>query len=214
MMNTLRRYSPVSFAKKTIQTERRDGWEVVLAYEDEGDAPYLVDLSHIKKWDVQDSDLSAIQPWGLQIPELPGSCLFERGILINRMNRTQAACWHLIGDHVGQTDMAAFTETTDAHLLLAIVGRELFAMMEKVCGLDFGSPKMHYPCLFQAPVLRVPCQIVLLGQSNNVFAMLLACSRGYGYSMVEGLLHAGDEWGLHPAGERAFTNWMGMVKIH
>jgi hypothetical protein len=37
--------------------------------------------------------------------------------------------------------------------------------------------------------------------------------RGYGYSMAEGLLHAGGEWGLQPAGERAFTNWLGMTKV-
>ena len=36
-------------------------------------------------------------------------------------------------------------------------------------------------------------------------AVLIACSRGYGRDMTEGLLHAGAEWNIVPAGEAAFT---------
>ncbi|MCK4828441.1 sarcosine oxidase subunit gamma SoxG, partial [bacterium] len=61
MMKTNQRYSPVQFEIRPDQTEIRDGWEVVLQYSDKGKRPFLVDLSHRKKWDVQDSNLSKIQ---------------------------------------------------------------------------------------------------------------------------------------------------------
>ena len=205
MTKVLRR-SAVSFKSKPIQTEVRDGWEVVLEYEAESKGPLLIDLSHRVKWDVQDADLSHIQPWGVRIPDSPGECVFQNGFLISRRNRTQSACWHLMGDSPNPPEGTAYTETTDAYLLLALLGRELFPIMEKVCSLDFHTPPRERPCLFQAPVLHVASQVVLLGGDDDLLAILLACSRGYGHSIVKGLLHAGAEWGLCPAGERAFIN--------
>ncbi|MFO7738422.1 MAG: hypothetical protein R6V46_08115, partial [Desulfatiglandaceae bacterium] len=85
-MTQILRRSPVSFTIAPARTELRDGWDVILEYESEGNGPYLIDLSHSAKWDVQDIDLSQFRPRGLSIPETPGQCAFQNGILINRMN--------------------------------------------------------------------------------------------------------------------------------
>ena len=76
----IKRYSPVSFKSKPAQTVMRDGWEVVLAYEDEGVGPFVIDLSHISKWDIQAADLSQIQPQAVNIPGDPGACVLGKMI--------------------------------------------------------------------------------------------------------------------------------------
>ena len=53
-MMTINRQSPVQFDAPAIETELRNGWSVALKYREEGDGPYLVDLSHKTRWDVQD----------------------------------------------------------------------------------------------------------------------------------------------------------------
>ena len=57
------------FAHIPARTEVRNGWEVVLEYEDEATGPFLIDLSHIGKWDVQGENLSSLRPAGLVIPK-------------------------------------------------------------------------------------------------------------------------------------------------
>ena len=207
-MTEIFRRSPIMFKTKPALKEVRDGWDIILEYEEEGKGPYLIDLSHSAKWDLQDTDLSQFQPWGVTIPQTPGECAFQNGILINRMNRTQAACWHLCKTSPQIPEESAYTETTDATLLLALLGKEVFSIMEKVSALDFISPERKTPFLFQGPILHVPCQIVCVGKLDNNLAVFFSCSRGYGESMVEGILNAGEEFGLCPAGENALTNWL------
>ena len=209
-MSTYHRQSPVYFKGRPAQTEQRDRWRVVLQYDDEGKGPFLIDLNHRIKWDVQDSNLLKIQPGGVTIPEIPGQCTFRDGILINRMNRTQAALWHLSGDSPATPQELTYTDITEAFALLAIVGlrTEVSLIMEKVTPLDILSPGMKPPFLVQGPVFHVPCQIVVLGERENSLAILIACSRGYGQSMAEELLDAGSQMGLRPAGELAFSDWL------
>ena len=207
-MTQMLRRSPVLLNVTASHAEVRNGWEITLEYEREGKGPYLIDLSHCSKWDVQDADLSPFRPWGLDIPETPGQCTFQNGILINRMNRTQAACWHLSGTNPEVPKESAYTETTDATMLLALVGKEVFSILEKVSALDFLSPEKKAPLLLQGPILHVPCQVVCMAKNNARAAVIFTCSRGYGACMVDGLLSAGAEWHLHPAGERAFANWL------
>jgi hypothetical protein len=207
-MTQMLRRSPVSFKTAPSRTEVRDGWHVILEYEGEGNGPYLIDLSHSAKWDVQDTDLSQFRPWGVAIPQTPGQCAFQNGILINRMNRTQAACWHLCKTSPQVPAESAYTETTDATLLLALLGKDVFSILEKVSALDFFSIERKAPFLLQGPVLHVPCQVVCLKKETDDIAVLFTCSRGYGESMAHGILSAGAEWGLHLAGENVFTNWL------
>ena len=54
-MTGIQRYSPVMFESSTQKTELRDNWKIVLAYQEEGPGPWLVDLSHKTRWDLQDS---------------------------------------------------------------------------------------------------------------------------------------------------------------
>jgi glycine cleavage system aminomethyltransferase T len=38
--------------------------------------------------------------------------------------------------------------------------------------------------------------------------LILTCSRGYGRDMIDSIFHAGEEFGLKPAGEAMFTSWI------
>ncbi len=209
-METNQRHSPVSFLSEPDQTEMRDGWKVVLKYKNEGTGPCLIDLSHRKRWDVQDSNLSKFQPGGVTIPETPGQCAFQNGILINRMNRTQAAVWHLLGDSPDMTQETAYTEVTEGSIFLALLGSEseVLSIMEKVTSLDLRITSNKTPFLIQGPIFHVPCQIVVFDEKEKGSAILFTCSRGYGTSMAQQLLEAGAEYGLRPAGEKAFSAWI------
>lgn len=202
------RRSPVTFTNRPLQTDTREGWKVVLQYEDEGGGPFLIDLSHLFKWDLQHGDLSQIKPAVGEIPESPGDCVFSKGMLIGRLNRTQAMVWHLTTGRPQVPQEEALTDVTDAHALLALMGRDPFSIMEKITPLDLSALGKTPPFLLQGPVLHLPVKVVILGQNENHAALLLACPRGYGQSFADAILDAGTPWGLHPAGEKAFSPWM------
>ncbi len=204
-MENIKRLSPVAFKARAIKTEIRDNWTVTLEYDAEGQGPYLIDLSHRTRWDVQDSNLDEIKPWEIAIPETPGQSVREKGFLINRMNRTQASVWHLTGEKPDAPDGLAYTETTDAAMFVALTGRETFAIAEKLTSLDLKNPACKTPFLLQGPVAHVPCQVVVLAQSGYHCGFALTCSRGYAQSMIGAILEAGEEFGLRPAGEKAFS---------
>ena len=204
----IKRRSPITFPGKPLKIEHRDYWTVVLEYEARSDGPWLVDLSHRMRWDLQDSDITRHRPWGVNIPDSPGRCLFENGVLINRMNQTQASIWQLTGENRSLTDDPAFTEVIDATVFLALLGKNIFAVTEKLTALDFVDPLQETPFLLQGPFSHVPCQIVVLGNIPERSAILLTCSRGYAQDMVAAILEAGKEFELQPAGESAFIDWM------
>ena len=209
-METNQRHSPVLFLSEPDQTEMRNGWKVVLKYKDEGTGPFLIDLSHRKRLDVQDSNLSKFHPGGVPIPETPGQCAFQNGLLINRMNRTQAAVWHLLGDSPDMTQETAYTEVTEGSMFLALLGSdsEVLSIMEKVTSLDLRQTANEPPFLIQGPIFHVPCQIVVFYEKEKGSDILFTCSRGYGTSMAQQLLETGAEYGLRPAGEKAFGDWI------
>jgi hypothetical protein len=200
----MKRYSPVSFEGNPTQTVMRDGWEVVLAYEDEGVGPFVVDLSHISKWDIQATDLSQIKLQGVNIPEVPGACALGKGMLINRMNQTQVSVWHLSDKNLQIPDESVYTDITEGIALLGFLGPEIFSVMEKITALDLQSPQKQRPFLLQGPVLHIPCQVAVLEKD----AVVIGFSRGYAQSMVEAILDAGLQWGIQPAGELAFYNYL------
>ena len=207
MENIIRR-SPVTFDAKSAKVETRENWRVVLEYEAEETGPLLIDLSHRTRWDLQDADIANLKPWGISIPEVPGQCHFEKGILINRMNRTQASIWHLAGDKPADPEASTFTEVTDVSVFLALCGKEVFAITEKLTSLDFLDPAKQAPFLLQGPFSHVPCQIVTLDKRPETCGIVMTCSRGYAHSMIASILEAGEEFGLRPAGENAFTGWL------
>ncbi len=204
-MENIKRFSPVAFKARPVKTEIRDNWTVALEYDAEGQGPYLIDLSHRTRWDVQDSNLDEIKPWEIAIPETPGQSVREKGFLINRMNRTQASIWHLTGEKPDAPNGVAYTETADATVFIALMGQKTYSIAEKLTSLDLVNPACKTPFLIQGPVAHVPCQVVVLAQSGYHCGFLLTCSRGYAQSMVSAILEAGEEFGLRPAGEKAFS---------
>ncbi len=207
-MENIIRQSPVSFDAQPAKTEMRDNWSVVLEYDGEESGPYVIDLSHRTRWDLQDADIAKVQPWGIHIPDTPGQCTFGKGILINRMNRTQASVWHLMGEKPGNPVGPGYTEMTDATVFLALLGNEIFSITEKLTALDFLDPLKDAPFLMQGPFSHVPCQIVTLDKTSPRCGILTTCSRGYAGAMMAAILHAGEEFGLRPAGENAFNGWL------
>ena len=207
-MENIKRRSPVVFKSRPVQTEIRGHWTVTLEYAEEGSGPYLTDLSHRTRWGVQDGNLNAIQPWGIAIPDIPGQSVWKNGFLMNRMNRTQASVWHLAGKTPDAPDDAAYTETTDATMFIALMGRETFAITEKLTSLDLTDKAGKAPFLLQGPIAQVPCQIVSFAKRGKQRGILLTCARGYAQSMIGAILEAGAEFGLRPAGERVFSKFL------
>lgn len=201
---TAMRRSSVSFAATPLETEARDGWTVVLAYEgeDRREGPWLVDLSHRKRWDFQDGRLEHMRPMGLPVPKRFGEVGVHGGLAIGRMNRTQVAIWHL-GDDAppAAPDDIGFTETTDGHCMLAFVGPGVPEVLEHLTSLDLFDPERPRPFLTQGPVLHVPCQIVTF--ADDLVVMTLA--RGYGETFAEAVLGSGTIAGLRAGGERVFS---------
>jgi hypothetical protein len=183
----------------------------VQEYEAEGNGPWVIDLSHRARWDLQDADISKHQPWGINIPDAPGRCVFENGVLINRMNRTQASIWHLSGANLAVPDDQGFTDVADATVFLALLGKDIFGIAEKLTSLDFLDPLKETPFLLQGPFSHVPCQIVTLGNIPGRAAILFTCSRGYAQDMVAAILEAGAEFELRPAGENVFSDWVDQI---
>jgi glycine cleavage system aminomethyltransferase T len=209
-MENIKRYSPVTFSHTPARTQERNGWEVVLEYENEASGPFLIDLSHIGKWDVQGESLSSIRPAGIVIPEDSEHCAFTESFLVNLIKWNWATIWHFSQDMPDFAGDFAFTNVTEAYALFALLGKEIFSIMEKVSALDLLSPERKPPFLTMGPVLHVRSQVIVLAREVDSSAVLVACPRGYGQSMAEALLDAGKEWGLRPGGEDIFT---GMVAL-
>ena len=198
-----RRRSPVAFDANPAATEMRDGWGVVLRYQDEErhGGPWMVDLSHRRRWDYQDGSLATQRPMNLPVPPEYGQVVVHGPLVINRMNHTQVAIWHLGAETPPTTpEETAFTETTDGQCMLAFVGPEVPAVLEHLTSLDIFDPARATPFLTQGPVLHVPCQVVTF--STDLVVMTLA--RGYGETFAHAALHSGALAGLRPGGEEAF----------
>ncbi len=210
-MVTIKRRSPVVFDVRPSREESRDHWSVALEYPDEADGPWITDLCHKTRWDVQDWDLSSLASKTLPIPEQYGQVFLSPEIALNRMNRTQAAVWHL-ADQPGPLPMVpAFTETTEATVFLALYGKLVFSITEKLTSLDLGGPNRQPPQLVQGPFSHVPCQIVVAATTGEMPGIFLTCSRGYARDMVWAVMDAGREFGLRPAGEDRFKQWLNRI---
>ncbi len=207
-MTDIKRYSPVQFKATPLKTEDRDNWDVVMEYHGEGDGPYLVDLSHRMRLDLQSSDLASKKPFGIDVPETPGKATLENGILVNRMNGTQTSIYHLAGDVAECPDETEYTDVSENTVFVAILGEAAFQICEKLSNLDFVDPSKEAPFLYQGPFSHVPCQIVTICRDGEKAGLVLTCSRGYGRDIIHAIQHAGDEFGLKPAGEARFTDWV------
>jgi glycine cleavage system aminomethyltransferase T len=204
-MESLRRYSPVTLPDTPARKQVRNGWEVVLEYENEETGPFLIDLSHIGKWDVQGEDLPSLRPSGLAIPGDSEQCLLTGDFLLNLIKWNWATIWHFSEDMPGFAQEYAFTNVTEAYALLVILGRETFSIMEKLTSLDLLSPERNPPFFIMGPVVHIRSQVIVLSKEKESSAVLVACPRGYGQTMAEIMLEEGKEYGLRPGGEDLFT---------
>ena len=208
-MKEIQRISPVGFKSTPLKIEKRDNWDVVIEYGSEGEGPFVVDLSHRPRFDVQSSNLAAVTPFGMALPDLPGQSILKKGILASRMNKTQVSLLNLAGDDsIVMPDESVYTDVTESTLCVALMGKEVFLICEKLTALDFMDTQKTVPCLFQGPFSHVPCQIVILSKKGDQAGLILTCSRGYGRDMIHSILHAGEEFKLMPAGEARFTSWI------
>ena len=197
------RRSPVSFGATPAATESRDGWAVVLRYKDEDDhlGPFLVDLSHRRRWDYQHSQVATHRPMDLPVPERFGQVGVHGPLVINRMNRTQVAIWHLgDGPPPPTPPEPGFTDTGDGHCMLAFVGAGVPEVLEHLTPLDLFDPARPAPFLTQGPILHVPCQVVTFADD----LVVMTCARGYGETFARATLDSGEISGLRPGGEGAF----------
>ncbi len=208
-MAEIRRESPVKFKASPTKSKVQDNWMVALEYDDEGQGPWLVDLAHKTRWDLQDSKIGDLTVDELAVPAAPGACTFGDNTMINRMNRTQASIFHLGAAPTALPDFAGYTDVSENTVFVALFGPKAFLVAEKLTNLDFLDPAKQAPFLLQGPFCHVPCQIVTLEKSaDGSGGFLLTCSRGYGDSMIHALLEAGAEFGLRPAGENRFSSWI------
>lgn len=212
-MTEMQRYSPVRFESSVKESEVRDNWKIVLAYQNEGPGPWLVDLGHKTRWDLQDSQIDDPSQSGLSVPPSPGTCFLTENKLINRMNRTQAAIWHLGIEDTSIPDFNGFSDVTESTAFLALFGQDVFYVAEKLTALDLMDPARTTPFLLQGPLCHVPCQIVIVERHADMSGgFIMTCSRGYADSMVHAILDSGREFGLRPAGETRFADWVRKVQ--
>lgn len=207
-MVDIKRVSPVSFGKSPKRTEVRDNWTVALEYEGEGQGPSIVDLSHMVRLDCQTGAIADAKPFGITIPEVPGRSVVRDGVVINRMNGIQASVFLLPGNEKELPSESYYTDVTESTLCVAIMGKELFSIMEKLTNMDFLDPKLEAPFLLQGPCSHVPCQMITLSKDGENSGLILTCSRGYGRDMMHSIMDAGTEFGLKPAGEERFSEWV------
>lgn len=208
-MMAILRQSAVQFNAEPQNVQQRGNWNVVLKYQSEGDGPWLVDLAHKPRLDLQDKNIAARKAGRVAVPEIPGiSCLAD-GILVNRMNNSQASVYCLGKEGCSIELDTAYSDVTDATVFLALLGPKIFCITEKLTSLDFQAQDKKPPFLHQGPFCHVPCQIVTLQKKgDDSGGILLTCSRGYAKSMVEAIVDAGAEFGLQPAGENRFSTWL------
>jgi hypothetical protein len=203
MSAKMERQSPVHLPGKPRKTKARGHWPVVMEYADEGTGPWIVDLSHCARWDIQGRDLGAAVPSGVAVPEAPGRVAVQAKGLTGRTGQRQAFLW-LFDDKAGAPSGTGCTDVTEGTLCLALLGKGVLQITEKLTSLDLADPKRNAPFLLLGPFSHITCQIVVLKNDPAAAAVLIACSRGFAHGMVHAVLSAGEEFGLRSAGESRF----------
>jgi hypothetical protein len=206
----MERRSPVHLPGKPVQAKLRDHWRVVLEYADEGPGPWIVDLSHCSRWDIQGRDLGEAVPPRVSLPDSPGTVTVRGKGLVGRTGLKQAFLW-LFDDKADAPLGKGCTDTTEGSLCLALLGKDVFKIAEKLTPLDLSDPKRQTPFLLLGPFSHVTSHLVVLNHDPADAILLIACSRGFAHDMVHAVLAAGEEWGLRPAGELKFQDMLKSV---
>ncbi len=208
-MNEMKRVSPVVLKGMPVKTETKDNWEVVKEYKgEESDGPFLVDLTHKQRFDFQDAHLEEHKPFQMTLPKIPGESVIDKKMVVNRMNTTQISIYNLGENRIPMPESSGFTDVTEATIFVALLGKSVFQICEKLTALDFMDSERKTPFLLQGPFSHVPCQIVTLSKNIDNSGVILTCSKGYGRDMTHAILNAGKEFGLKPGGEEKFNNFI------
>lgn len=215
-MTEFLRRSPVSLPGIPKTLEVIDHWEVIQAFKGESRGPALIDLSLIPRWDAQLENVKALgrEDKDPNPPERPGQCILDQGLLCARLNPWQRIFWNLGLARVSVPDDAACTDITDATVVLALLGREAYGIMEKLSSMDLAYVGTEDLVVLQGPVAHVACQVVVLCGGTDHVGVLVSCARGYGAEMGECLLSAGRSLGLQPAGFGRFSSWINNMDHH
>lgn len=208
------RTSPIAFRQKPLNVVCRQGWPVAQAYEGEGNGPYVIDVSHAVKLDIQDTALKEIKPLGLEIPHEPGQSAVntKHNLIINRLNAVQAVMWQFNPDTAIIPEGFQYTDVTDAYLLLALSGPNIFDIAERLSSLDMVDPMLACPFVLQGLFVHVPCQIVVVSREAVDGLIFVACSRGYGQRFVKAIFHVAETFDMRPAGEQALNKALAALR--
>jgi len=199
----IERKTPIKLPGRPAQTESRNHWPVVMEYADEGTGPWLVDLSHCRRLDIQGRDLNGLLPAEIAVPENFGGVHADQEKMITRMNASQACLW--VFDMAAEIpERTEITEITESTLGLALLGKNIFRIAEKLTSLDLQDPKLKAPFLLQGPFSHVPCQVIILANQPEEQSLVVSCSRGYGHDMLRAIVQAGEEFGLRAGGQNRF----------
>ncbi len=206
------RRSPVQLDESAVvKVKTINHWDVVKRYQNEGYGPWISDLSHLSRWDVQDGNIDALSVPSLTIPSSCGRVAADQSKTVCRMNPTQAAIWHFKTELNHLPDIDAFTDVTDAEACLAIYGPHILSLMEKLTSLDLKDPGKTAPFFVQGPICRVPCRVLVIEKTGDNKGVIFSFSRGYAADMVKAVFSAGKEFLLRPAGEGRFTRYIQTV---
>jgi len=140
---------------------------------------------------------------------MPGTITLAGGVLLGRTGLKQTFMWIFDGSipPLG----AGCTETTEGTFCIALLGKDVLKITEKLTILDPGDPKHKTPFLLLGPFSHVTSHLIVLKNDPADAVVLIAGSRGFAHDMVHDILAAGEEWGLRPAGEMKFQEMLKSV---
>jgi hypothetical protein len=124
-------------------------------------------------------------------------------MMTGRTGRRQALLW-AFDDKAAAPAGECWTEVTEGTLCLALLGRNVFPITEKLTSLDLGDPNRNVPYLLLGPFSHVTGQMVVLSKDPPNALVLVTGTRGFAHDLVHAVLAAGEEFGLRPAGESRF----------
>ncbi len=203
------RTSPIKFDLEPMAVEEINNWKVVREYKNQKKGPLLIDLSHCPSWDFQNKDILNFNTPELCIPADMNGVSRQGNLFVSRMNQTQAQLWSLDGKTPSLESLnPGCTDITDGQAVLALVGKDLDQVFESMLALEMlklGETGMK---LFQTPLFHIPCQILVLDQSEKTQVVIISCPRGYGNDMAKAILKSAAPHGLTPGGENAFLSWL------
>lgn len=182
--------------------ENVDGWPVILRFEPAEADPVvgLTDLSHRPKAVVQGETVKELDP-----PK-PGLAKWTGQRYIGSLTQDEAVIFDLTGPMKVDWRNPAYTDMTEAWVLLAMWGPQALPVMQRLVEIDIERPELDKPFYLITKNHAINVQIVNLKRTEPGF--LIACNRSHGQNLFDTLLHAGAHLGLKLVGMEGFEKWL------